>query len=717
MSDKQGTSGTAKKQCLRAARLGYWYDDKWKTPIHKFARSSEEGDPSGFLTTRPEYLLAGEGKTLSDLATELNSGKGSPHDDYAQPESSKDPPPKHTYDARIYSHFQGGKLDLDFGNEDASHESHRIEKRRFLARAVELEVKLYLDSLHFWTLHCMHPTSTKTSWADLTVPDEELAWWTLEQHYWSSIATNSASGDPSGNSATNVLRALAHSKSVSDLEAATTSFATDSNLSGPHSRQERVSSNGYNLSSIIRPQEHTRHDRFWAEGVCETLRETTLFQTGVPRLMQAIVTNIPRSFWIYASGRDAEKSSEAAMQLLTWTATSLVFHFQHTMRKHSANQNVSYLDRAERALQAALFHRTGNNLRPKVVREQHWIDDLLKRIDNVVELMAKHALLLHETIEESFKLHAEGRESKKRLVDGVRPPEPEKVLCFIPPGHHRKKQCNDKCQVAKCRQAACSQLPCSDRGCRADEVVNREFMRQLREQQATLNGTPRQSLDANLQVLSSARAKKLRPHTKGVIAARTAEWDGNENNAARPRVSAYVAYKKDAGSVPLYRNIKEAIAEQLRGHNGKASKELKAEAREKVLSNRYEEIRQQLARDNSHWTEQETRAYATQQLQAEVFKGLHGLHALDSVALGNLFQVLGMGDGEANSAIGTQWGNWAGHDKDGVALGPSEKLQALKDGLAKLSPPLAFPNFELVVCPRPCPANPNNKKTATPTTP
>lgn len=692
----------AKAPCLLETRLYYTYSDPWETPIHQFARSSVKGESTGFLTTRPEYLIAGEGKTLSDLMTELNSREGVQNANTDKPESSRTGEPQHTYNAQIYSHFQNGSLDLDFGRQDAEHQSHRIEKQRFLARAVELEVQLYLDALHFWTLHCMHPSGSKALWDGLVIADEVLAWWIEEQQYWGRIATNNApetarvSGG--GNSATDMFVAFAN-KSIVVAETATASFAADSPL-----------------SAIVEAQRRPRHDRYWAEGVCETFRETTLFQLGIPRLMQAVVTNIPREFWVYASQGDPSRSagpSMAATQLLNWTATLLVFYFQDTLRKHIVDQTVDSSTSAEEAIRTILFQQGGSTLRPTVLREQRWLDDLLARIENIVRLMAQHAVLLHSVIEESFKLNPEDCEHKIRQVDGVRPQEPTKVLCFTPPGQHRKRRSRVGCQDQDCRKASCKVLPCSDRGCRADEVINREFMRQLREQQATLNGTPRESLDANLDVLTKSSAGDLRSHSGDVIVARTAEWDGNKNNDAKARVAAWVALEMDPRAVPLYGNIDKRIDDKLKARGGKVTAALKKRARLEILNARYDEICQQLVQDGHNRTEDERRVHAAQQLQAEVFKGLHGLHALDSVALGNLFQVLGMGDGEANSAIGVQWGDWGGTTTSGKVRKPSKKLVTLKDGLKALSPPVAFPNFELVVCPRPCPVTKSKKDAAT----
>lgn len=672
MSDRKAEFGSAKKQCLRATFLGYLYADNWRTPIHKFARDNDN-DSTGFLTGNSDFLKAGEGKTLGARAHDLSPSQTG----HAELPVEDITDAGNTYDARIYSHFTGGRLNTVIGPVSTDHENHteanhRANARRFLARAVELEVNLYLDSLYFWTLAHMHPTGEEPPWAEVQIAPNVLDWWKAEQQYWREpVPSKSARGS---NAALNAFEALATS-SIQEVELALSALGSNSRL-----------------QVLVDPESGRRNVRFWAEGVCETVRETTLFRTGIPRLMQAIVTNIPGEFWVLSARFDPDQT---ASQLLKWTAASFLLHFQRVLRQHIAGDNDGRLVPAEKHLAALLKRpteeaRERRNLYPAVhPAQQVWVDELILRIDNINELMAKHALLLHEIIHEEFIINSETFNEKLRQVDGIRPNRPHHLFCFQPPGRGPKRNnpCNASDCNSNCKSLACTTLPCRSLDCRDNEVQDREFMRQLREQQATLNGTDRATLSDNHKAAIEHGTGAYRQDS---VQDRAREvWLDDQPNADEAR---------DVLSSWRQKRLEELLAEGKT--QDEAATQLANENRNALWS-RFSAVR----KSNPQLSRMDAYKAAAKELAEERYSGLAALHALDIIAGGNASQILGLGDARINSSLGSQW---------------NHKREALREALEGTS---EKPNIELVVCPRPCPADPkspthpDNKKTATPTTP
>lgn len=661
---------TPTRKCPLEATLAYYYTDSWETPIHKFGFDEPRAGTEGFVTGKPEYLVGGSGKTEAAMVAGEQTT---------------------AYDARIYSHFSAGSISAVFGAKSDNplhkqgHRNGPAQKRRFLARALELEVYLYLDSLRFWALDTF-AFSREAGPSESPSPSSPAHqgledWVSAKRQYWSNVVSKHKKTDPSLTLSSQTASDWWDNRE--DLHQVFVSLTNGGIIEIETELEDHVALVGKLLRCTIPGIDAS--NRFWAEGLCETVRETTLVPTVFPQLMEALICNIPARLWAIAS----PATGDMLLRIMARAAASLVYKLNREL--HIASK-----DTGEEAFNTFLdsFRLPAKESLPEPLQHIH---DLVARIENINDLIALHAAALHHcfTDRQPIVVKPGKRAARPRAVNGARPATPTPVLCFKPPGEHRKKQlpltpgseeppsqCTPEgCEI--CRKGSCMILPCSVSSCCADEVASREFMRQLREQQATLNGTAAGTITNNLVLVQQHTTKPLR-EDKAQRRARTQQKQARRNRGTT--------------AADVERELKSAR---------KRPKDMSDEDWDTAKILRRREIVAELSKDGT-LSHDEVEVLASQQFQAEFYQGMHALHSVDIIAGGNAFQLLGFGDGSSNSAIGREWA-----DNDGK----SDKAATLRNAVASIRPPIIYPNFELVVCPRPCPANPNNKKTSTPTTP
>ncbi len=762
---KRGDQST-KWKCPLESTLAYRYEDLWKTSIHQFAEfDAKRAGIGGFVTGKPEYLIGGKGQTEAARAA---GGEN-----------------ENNYDARIYSHFSAEATRAVVGRPSAAdkegHNRQKADKRRFLARALELEVYLYLDSLRFWTLATFdsewpRPKDNKarpekfheadfsdaafltpSRSQDATSHAQLRLWLEQKRGHWSVVLTKRQS-------ATELVSA-AHPTESEPPPSQHHSLSAgwwdnreqlhqifDALASG---KVHDIESKLHSLVSIV-PKcpnflrlklpgpDSQNPNTFWAEGLCETVRETTLVTTAFPQLMEALVCNIPARVWSIAS----PETNDMLLRIMARVATSLIYKL---------NAQIDFNpDRSQVKLFKALLPRF--ELPLAGVLPPHLLDihELIERIENINDLIALHAAALHDCFTAGPQFFIKPGTSVNltpRAVDGARPPTPTPVLCFRPPGalKQNKNSCTpDKCKT--CRTNACAIIPCRNNECRDKTVAHREFMRQLREQQATLNGTRREAIKSNRETVGSDKPKvgKRSKSSSLQTTADSAPEPAPEQSQAptksdkEQKVSGTALVReeqaqKNARKTWHEERTKELLAAARRKHSedngsnmeswneetgraeaeGQATREL-GENLAQRLSSRIKALKKQKPGVSEEdlvtalLSDEDLLEFARhianlegltkediarlRDSKASRCKGLAALHALDIFAGGNAFQLLGLGDARVNSSIGGQWT-------------ANAKRIALNKGLLAGR---EYPNIELVVCPPKCTFNEPQTESTTP---
>lgn len=701
--------------CPLQATLAYRYTDGWRTQIHQFAKFDDKrAGKGGFVTGKPEYLIGGAGQTEAPSAAPGTT--------------------TNEYDARIYSHFSAGAISTIVGAppkgspDKEGHERTDIEKRRFLARSLELEVYLYLDSLRFWALDTFafsREAGPSESPSPSSPSHQGLEdWVSAKRQYWSNVVSKREKTDPSLTLSSQTASDWWDNRE--DLHQVFVSLTNGDIIEIETELEDHVALVGKLLRGTVPGIDAS--NRFWAEGLCETVRETTLVPTVFPQVMEALICNIPARLWAIAS----PATGDMLLRIMARAAASLVYKLNREL--HIASK-----DTGEEAFNAFLdsFRLPAKESLPEHLQHIH---ELVARIENINDLIALHAAALHDCFTESIVVKPQRRTSKKRTVNGARPATSTQVLCFRPPGASKqnKKGC-DSSRCAKCRKNTCDVLPCGHDACRAKTVTHREFMRQLREQQATLNGTRKDELTSNREVVGSnqlkanKRSKSSSPQTTAGESVQTPPpgqsqaqaKSGNEKEAKGTALVREEEAQKAARKTWHEERTEELLGSARKKHSeNKETTELpwdekkgRAEAESQAtrelsenlamrLSSRVKELKkkgisehdlvQELLNDEEllqfakHIANKEelTKEDIKALRNSDTFryKGLAALHALDIFAGGNAFQLLGLGDGRVNSSIGGQWT-------------ANAKRTALNDGLKAAN---EYPNFELVVCPPVC---------------
>lgn len=709
--------------CPLQATLAYRYTDGWRTQIHQFAKFDDKrAGKGGFVTGKPEYLIGGAGQTEAARAAPGTA--------------------TNEYDARIYSHFSAGAISTIVGAppkgspDKEGHERTDIEKRRFLARSLELEVYLYLDSLRFWALDAFafsREAGPSESPSPSSPSHQGLEdWVSAKRQYWSNVVSKREKTDPS---------LTLSSQTASDwwdkekeLHQVFVSLA-DGHINDMEKQLEDHVARVGKLLGVKIPGVDTSN-RFWAEGLCETVRETTLVPTVFPQVMEALICNIPARLWAIAS----PATGDMLLRIMARAAASLVYKLNREL--HIASK-----DTGEEAFNAFLdsFRLPAKESLPEHLQHIH---ELVARIENINDLIALHAAALHDCFTESIVVKPEQHASELRAVDGVRPKAPTRILCFKSPNASKNSQKPDIEQrqpcapgdCAGCFEKRCSLLACESEECHAAATGAREFIRQLREQQAALNGTPRARLQANRALVApkksldtSSEAPKDQPSPTttplGNSPPETAGEGGTDQvrdtGAQRRASERWLALrsqqlegqglsKDDAKAAALaertseLRRIERSLREQaiadrvehLRS-SGIPEGDLEATARSDVRKAREAKIEKEmraLYTQHKGISETECRKLARRKIREETmgellesgYQGLAALHALDIIAGGHAVQLLGLGDGSANSAIGRQWTSTPGAKlTEALANGPADKDEV-------------YLNVELVVCPPEC---------------
>lgn len=557
---KAGLTGSAIRTCKKRATLVYYYEDEWKTDVHRLFEVEE-----GEIAT--SAFVSGERKFLVNRQTEAD-----------------------TYDVSIYSHFDTPTVAKLLGKPDY----------RIAAHAIELEVFLYLDTLRDWTATAFNDIEAI---AGVSSEAESLhPCWKERRDFWNFqlgrniVGVASRSQDP--------LHTVHEALAVDDVKQIEQQIERFYNQFLHQTTPREANSN--RESPVHQLFNNDPKHKPWAECLCETLRQTTLFRIAVPLLMDAIFCSISPATW----ARHFEAPRESLEQLLKWSTASLLCNLQTALSEAPSESDLTRLIPTE------------------ALKDSHPIRGLVERISNVHKLIGQHAAYLHAgfTVAAYFELTENQTNRVPRFVDEARPKETTKVLCFRAPGAPKKRHCKKGVGPSTCKASACASHPCSTQ-CRELAASDREFLRQLREQQAVLNGR------------EAGKAQKRLETTK-------------EKGTSDERERKY-----QSKATALHQEILKSL---------------------------------KISADGST---------------------LNATHACDIVGTGETQIILGMGNEAVNRSMGGQWNSRlkANGLRDGFNAAIERKNHTKEDE--------AFPNFELVVCPRPCAANPDNKKTATPTTP